>query len=66
LACNKKLECATEMKKNMKRKKKRILNEIDENRFHILYNEYLKKLEDANEMDFLNYPKKYDKKTFSV
>jgi hypothetical protein len=41
LACNKKLECAIEMKKNMKRKMKRILNEIDENRFHILYNEYV-------------------------
>jgi hypothetical protein len=31
-----------------------------------IMNMYLKKLEDANEMDFLNYPKKYDKKTFSV
>jgi hypothetical protein len=32
----------------------------------ISYDEYLKKLEDANEMDFFNYLKKYDKKTFSV
>jgi hypothetical protein len=55
-----------EMKKKMKREMKRIFNEIDENRFHILYDEYLKKLEDANEMDFFNYLKKYDKKTFSV
>jgi hypothetical protein len=39
----------------MKREMKRILNETDENRFHILYN-------DANEMDFLNYLKKYNKK----
>lgn len=42
-------------KKEMKKEMKRILNETREERFIELTKTYFKKLEEANEIDFLNY-----------
>jgi hypothetical protein len=47
------------MKKEMKGEMKKILNECNEERFKCLSREYFKKLEEANEVDFLKYLKRH-------
>jgi hypothetical protein len=47
------------MKKEMKNKMKRILNETDRPTFIELTNKYFEELQTANEVEFLNYLVKY-------